>query len=381
MRYLLLVWAGFARDPLRAALTTGSVAVAFALLWILKGLDAGIERRMESIPEDLLHVSGRFPGYLPLASLYTIERIPGVSDVAHLMYHNSRYRTFKGGVTLLAVDIERYLRVAYDVRIDPAAVQTFLNTPGAAIAGAGSAKSFGWKVGDRISLKPIGLPLDEWSFLIVGIWDHDISSPDEAKGLIVSYSHVDQTLPAEGAGLVAGLVGGFAVKATDARHVGAVAAAIDEQFRNSSAPTLTARTRQVMMSGRRPDQVRLAANMIVGAALFAILFCTAGVMAQSVRDRYREFAMMKSLGFGGGALLFGVAGESLLICATGALIALIPAAMIDVGALLGRYGAVVYPPPWSLYPIGFAMSLLLAGLSIILPGWRVLRLSPAEVAR
>ncbi|MDE0453494.1 MAG: ABC transporter permease [Gammaproteobacteria bacterium] len=378
MRYLLLVWAGFARDPLRAALTTGSVAVAFALLWILKGLDAGIERRMESIPEDLLHVRGRsFPGFLPLASLYTIEKVPGVSDVAHFMYHNSRYRTFKGGVGLLAVDIERYLKVAYDVRIDPATVREFLATPGAVIAGADRAKSFGWKVGDRISLKPIGLPLDEWSFLIVGTWDHDVSSPDEAKRLIVSYSHMDQTLPADRAGLVAG----FAVKVTDARHVGAVAAAIDEQFRNSSAPTLTARTRQVMMSDRRPGQVRLAANMIVGAALFAILFCTAGVMAQSVRDRYREFAMMKSLGFGGGALLFGVAGESLLICASGALVGLIPAAMIDAGALLGRYGAVVYPPPWSLYPIGFAMSLLLAGLSILLPGWRVLRLSPAEVAR
>ena len=377
MRYLLLVWTGLARDPLRAALTAGSVAVAFALLWVLKGLDSGIERRMESIPEDLLHVSLRFPGYMPLASLYAIEAVPGVSDVAHLMYHNSRYRTFKGGVTLLAVDIERYLDVAYDVRIDPATVEAFLATPGAAIAGAGSVESFGWKVGDRISLKPIGVPLDEWSFLIVGIWDRDISSPDEANGLIVSYSHVDQTLPAEQAGLVTG----FAVKVTDARHVGAVAAAIDELFRNSSAPTLTARTRQVEMSGRRPDQVRLAANMIVGASLFAILFCTAGVMAQSVRDRYREFAMMKSLGFGGGALLIGVAGESVLICASGALIGLIPAAVIDAGALLGRYGAVVYPPPWSLYPVGFAISLLLGGLSVILPGWRVLRLSPAEVAR
>ena len=135
------------------------------------------------------------------------------------------------------------------------------------------------------------------------------------------------------------------------------------------------------MSGRRPDQVRLAANMIVGASLFAILFCTAGAMAQSVRDRYREFAMMKSLGFGGGALLIGVAGESVLICASGALIGLIPAAVIDAGALLGRYGAVVYPPPWSLYPVGFAMSLLLGGLSVTLPGWRILRLSPTEIAR
>ena len=378
MCYLLLVWAGLARDLLRAALTAGSVAVAFALLWVLEGLDAGIERRIASIPEDLLHVGGRsFPGYMPLASLYAIETVPGVSDVAHLMYHNSRYRTFKSAVTLLAVDIERYLLVAYDVRIDPATVEAFLATPAAAIAGADSAESFGWKVGDRISLKPIGVPLDEWSFLIVGIWDRDISSPDEAKGLIVSYSHMDQTLPADQAGLVAG----FAVKVTDARHVGAVAAAIDELFRNSSAPTLTARTRQVEMSGRRPDQVRLAANMIIGAALFAILFCTAGVMAQSVRDRYREFAMMKSLGFGGGALLIGVAGESALICASGALIGLIPAAVIDAGALLGRYGAVVYPPPWSLYPVGFAMSLLLGGLSVILPGWRVLRLSPAEVAK
>ncbi|MDE0009356.1 MAG: ABC transporter permease, partial [Gammaproteobacteria bacterium] len=167
----------------------------------------------------------------------------------------------------------------------------------------------------------------------------------------------------------------------DANRANAVSAAIDERFRNSSAPTLTATTRDAWMSGRHPGQVRLAANAIVGASFFAILFCTGGVMAQSVRDRYGELAMMKSLGFRGGVLLCGIAGESLAVCLAGAAMALVPAALVDAGELLGQYGAVVYPPRPSLYAFGFVVALLLAVISVALPGWRVLRLSPSEVGR
>ena len=268
--------------------------------------------------------------------------------------------------------------MAYDLRIGPATVRSFLDTPGAAIAGGSMAERFGWKTGDRVSLRPIGPPVDEWSFELVGFWERGSSASGESEGLIVSYGHVDQSLP-EGQ---AGLVSAFAARVDDAGHAGVVGAAIDDHFGNSAAPTLTARMRDVAVSGRHPDQVRLAVNAIVGAALLAILFCTAGVMAQSVRDRYRELAMMKSLGFGARGLLVGVAGESVAICTVGALVALLPAAMVDADALLGpRYGAIVYPPGASLYPIGFAAALGLAALSVVLPGWRVVRLAPAEVAR
>ena len=378
MRYLWLVWAGLARDPLRVALTTGSVAVAFVLLWLLRGVDSGIAHRIDSVPADLLHVTGRgWPGYLPVASLHALEDVPGVAHVASLAYHNSRYRDFKGGVHLVAVDLERFLPVAYDVRMDSETVQAFLATPGAAIVGAGAVERFGWQRGDRLRLRPIGVGPEEWSFEMVGTWDYKGVSLQESVGLFVDYAHIDQTLPEEEAGRVAA----FVVRVHDANRANAVGAAIDERFRNSSSPTLTATTRDTWMSGRHPGQVRLAANAIVGASFFAILFCTGGVMAQSVRDRYGELAMMKSLGFGSGVLLCGIAGESVAVCLAGAAMALVPAALVDAGELLGQYGAVVYPPRASLYAFGFVVALLLAVVSVALPGWRVLRLSPSEVGR
>ncbi len=378
MRYFWLVWAGLARDPLRAALTTASVAVAFVLLWLLRGVDSGLAHRIDSIPADLLHVTGRgWPGYLPLASLHALEDVPGVAHVASLAYHNSRYRDFKGGVLLVAVDLGRFLPVAHDVRVDSETVQAFLATPGAAIVGARAAERFGWQKGDRMRLRPIGPGPEEWSFEMVGTWDYKVMSRHESVGLFVDHAHIDQTLPEE----EAGRVGAFVVRVHDASRANAVSAAIDERFRNSSAPTLTSTTRDAWMSGRHPGQVRLAANAIVGASFFAILFCTGGVMAQSVRDRYGEFAMMKSLGFGGGALACGIAGEGVAVCLAGAVIALVPAALVDAGELLGHYGAVIYPPRPSLYAFGLIGALLLAVVSVALPGWRVLCLSPAEVGR
>ena len=376
---LWLVRTGLAHEPLRVALTTGSVAIAFALLWLLKGVDAGLERQINSIPSNRLHVTSRtgLGGQLPLASLYALDDVPGVSHVTPLGYHNARYGGSREHVFIIAVDIEPYLSVAWDLRIEPDTVRAFVDTPGAAIAGADLSERFGWNPGDRVVVDPVvGAPGEGWSFELVGTWDAG-SSAGESNWLLVSFAHVDQSLP-EG---MQGLVDAFAVLVDDSSSVDAVAAAIDDGFLNSAAPTLTARTRDVSMSGRHPKQVRLVANAIVGASLFAILFCTAGVMAQSARDRHHEFALMKSLGFGNGTLVLGIFGESASICGVGALIALVPAALVDAGELLGRYGAVVYPPPLTLYPFGFGLAMLLTAVSACLPAWRVALLSPAEVAR
>ena len=375
MRYLWLVWAGLARDPLRIALTTGCVTVAFVLLWLLKGIDSGLSRMVEAIPDHRLHVASRSPAsvFLPLAHLGVLEDVRGVVAVAHYRYLSGRYGTSKSLVSLLAVDIERYLDVMDEVDVDPTTVDAFRKTPGAAIAGSSLVERHGWQVGDRIVLDPVRDSVSGWSFELVGTWAYDGFSPYEAEDLIVDHTQVDQTLP-EGQ---AGLVVRFEVEVDDAERTGAISAEIDRRFRNSSAPTLTVATRDAAASGRHPAQVRFVANGIVGAAFFAILLCTAGTIAQSVRDRHLEMATMKSLGFGTGMLIFGVAGESLVICVCGALLALVPAAVVDGGSLAGRFGAFVYPPAPSLYVVGFGISLLLAVLSAALPSWRLFRLSPS----
>ena len=375
MRYLWLVWTGLARDPLRIALTTGCVTVAFALLWLLKGIDSGLSRMVEAIPDHRLQVASRAStsGLLPLAHIGALEDVPGVVAVAHYRYFGGGHGTSKSLVSILAVDIERYLDVIDEVEVDPTTVDVFRKTPGAAIAGSELVERFGWQMGDRIVLDPVGNPVSGWSFELVGTWEYDGFSPHEAEDLIVNHTHVDQALPKGQAGLVVR----FEVEVDDAERTGAISADIDRRFRNSSAPTLTVTTRDAVASGRHPAQVRLVANGIVGAAFFAILLCTAGTMAQSVRDRHLEMATMKSLGFSTGMLIFGVTGESLVICVCGALLALLPAAMVDGGALAGRFGAFVYPPAPSLYVVGFGISVVLGVLSAALPSWRLFRLSPS----
>jgi putative ABC transport system permease protein len=116
------------------------------------------------------------------------------------------------------------------------------------------------------------------------------------------------------------------------------------------------------------------------AGLVMILFLTANVIVQSVRERFAEFATLKALGFSDRLLIGLVVLEAAIPCVLGA------AFGMALAAFLGRHTASVMPPGWGLPPptlslavlswAGFS-ALVLAFASAALPTLRLTRMDIA----
>ena len=97
------------------------------------------------------------------------------------------------------------------------------------------------------------------------------------------------------------------------------ARAIDDLFRNSSAPTKTG-TEQAFNASFATmwGNVSLLMNTIGMAVVFAILLVAANAMMMSARERTRELAVLKTIGFSDRRLFGLVMVEAGLITVTGA---------------------------------------------------------------
>lgn len=155
---------------------------------------------------------------------------------------------------------------------------------------------------------------------------------------------------------------------------------IDRLFANSPNPTYSQTEKMIYAPGEQgaADQARARKVAVIG--LLMILFLTANVIANSVRERFVEFAALRTMGFRPGVLAALVAAEAAIPCLLGA------AAGLGLAAVLGPLIPKLLPPNYGiplptiaprviLWAVG--ASVLMAGLSA---AWPILRLSRLDVA-
>src|SRR3981189_3595970 len=94
MKFLPLVWAGLWRRPVRTILTGLCIAIAFLLLGLLDGVNAGFAKAIADAHRDLLMTNTRVRGggQMPVSAMATIQSIPGVKEVAQRAYLMGSYR-------------------------------------------------------------------------------------------------------------------------------------------------------------------------------------------------------------------------------------------------------------------------------------------------
>jgi putative ABC transport system permease protein len=197
-----------------------------------------------------------------------------------------------------------------------------------------------------------------------------VSDHERGEGglVVANYYYFD-----EARALNRGTVDHFYAIASDPKQAATVSDAIDRAFANSATPTQTSsfreRSQQAMQS---LGDLNFAIRWILSAVLVALVFSTATMMMQTVRERTPELAVLKTLGFGNRAVFFLVATESLLVCISASLTGL-------ALACLAFPLAAKYMPGLSM-PIvvvasGILGAVLVALISVIVPGLRAARLS------
>jgi putative ABC transport system permease protein len=368
MKYLPLVWAGIWRKRGRAILTLLSIVNAFLIFGLLQGLASGIDNVAKESSAAVLMTTSRVSLIepLPMGEAAQIRNVPGVTAVTPMVIFTGTYRSPTQYVPAIAVKIDDYLAVYPNVKVSPAAREAMRQTRNGALVGVGLAKSYGWKLGDTVPLKSVLWANRDgsttWPVKIVGL-----IAKGSGPGMMVNYEYVD-----EGRSQSKGTTSFFMLKTVDPKRATQIGAAVDRLFANSPNETRTITARQMAQSQfKQIGDIALVINAIVGAIFFALLFSVGAVMAQSMRERIPELAVLKTLGFTDGGVLSLLLAETLVFCLFCAGIGL-GLAEIAFPLVKKAIGFEAAAGPILLTGLGFAVVLaLIAGLP---PAIRAMRL-------
>ena len=373
MKYLPLLWAGLWRKPVRTVLTLLSIVVAFVLFGILAGIDAGFAHTLQSSRLDRLFTDSRFGAPMQIAYAEQIARVPGVSVVAPRRGLVGFYQDPKNLMQVICVN-ENFFSLRPEITITPAQLNLLRHTRTGAVVDVYMHNKFGWKVGDRIPLQTQVAQTNGsqvWTFDVIGIVD-DSDYPGQAGWFLANYEYVDEASASN-----KGNIDRFLVRIKDTERAVQIGRQIDKLFANSAAPTRTTSEKSRAQSGLQYfGDVQTFTKAVIGAVFFMLLFVTGNTMLQSVRERVPEIAVLKTLGYTGGAVMGLVIAESVLLCFAAAVIGLLLAKVaIPLAQPAVANWVLLLQTSWTDSLRGFGLSVIVAVISAAYPAWRVGRLS------
>jgi putative ABC transport system permease protein len=376
VKYLMLIRAGLLRKKARTVLTMLSIIVAFLLFGLLQGINQDVKNGLGDSTNGRLWTTSRVGvlNTMPISLLDRIATIDGVRSISHISLFGGYFREAKNALPAYATNVDKLAAVYPELNISQAQIDAMKSTRAGVLVGRPLAKKYGWKLGDKI---PVGTTLwtnmegrNTWTFDIVGIFD---AAPKYAQtslgsGFWFNYDYWDEARRAD-----RHHVHQFIIRIDDPSRATAISSEIDQLFENSSDETRTQTENAAIQSQfKQLADIDFIANSIVGAVMFTLLFLTANTMMQSVRERIPELAVLKTLGFTGGAVCALVLVESLLLCLIAAMVGLLLSA-VAVKAVGVALGTGTLPPVVMIG--GLAIAVALAMISGLPPALRAQRLN------
>jgi putative ABC transport system permease protein len=371
MKYLPLVWSGIWRKRGRTVLIFLQVMVAFTLFGVLQGVKSGAEQAIAQARADLLIVHGR-PSFgipLPIGLLAQIRAVPGVQEAIPVALDVASYQKPDQQVVLVALRPDKGWLSAFTYAIAPAYVKAFRATRTGILVNADLVKKYGWKVGDRLPFMT-NVPQQNgstvWTFDVVGTFtDSDISS--QSSNILVHYDYWNE---ARAAGK--DTVNHFSVKIADPRAAAMVSDAIDARFANSPNETRSESVREMAQENLQSiGNLEFLIRAVVAAVMAALLFATATMMMQSVRERTSEIAVLKTVGFTNRAVFALTLAESAVVCVAAGGAGLAVATLAFPFASRFFHGVSM---PWSIVAGGLAAAAAVALISAAVPAVQAARL-------
>jgi putative ABC transport system permease protein len=376
-----LILANLFRKKLRLILTVGSFAVALFLFAFLAVVRGAFNRGADIAGADRLVVINRVSiiNPLPLAYRDKIQRIPGVKAVTHYNWFGGVYQEEKNFFPQFVIDVENQRRVIPELVVPDDQWQNFVKDRQGAIAGAKTAKRFGWKIGDRIPIKNVSYGISgTWEFNLDGIYHSERAGGDEGQ-FWFQWDYFEERMPER----FKGNVGWYAVKLDSPDNAVRVAKVVDEMTANSSFETKTETESAFAASWvKQFGNIQFLILTIGSVVFFTLLLVTGNTMAISVRERVGELAVLKAIGFSDRWVLFFVLAESLIIAAVGGLLGLGLAllAIPALGAALnGLLPTLILSP--AILSLGLATALVVGVVSGLLPGIGAMRMRVVNALR
>jgi len=370
---LPLLGATLRRHRLRLAFTIASILIAFMLFGLLAAVENALTAGVEVAGQDRLISTNKVSliAGMPRAYLGRIREVAGVRRAASLNWFGGIYRDPHVQLVVFAIT-PNYFDIYKDFTIDPAGLSSWLGDRGAAIVGTGIATRYGWKVGDLVPLKSNIYRRKDgagaWPVRIAAIYRSTVQDPNT---VFLHYEYYNESIT-YGTDQI-----GWVIEQLEDKNAGpAIARSIDSMFANSPSETKTSTEKAVAQSfANQIGNIGAILTFVVSAVFFAMLLVTANTMAQSVRERTPELAVLKTLGFTDRAVLTLVLAESLLITGVGGLLGLGLATLVTQGMAAGLRSVLpFFAIPAAAYLRGLAYVVALGATAGLLPAWQAMQL-------
>ncbi len=389
MAFINLIIKSAFRNRLRTLLTSAGVAIAIIAFVFLRtfvglfyaGADAAASDRM--VTRNKISITFE----LPYSYIERIRQVPGVSEVSWENWFGGYYKDERDFFANFAAD-DKVLDLYPEIVMTPEEKKAFLDDRTGCVVGTRLMEKFGWKVGDRITLKsPIykmGTGSDSTIDLTIrGVYKPGGKAIDD-QTMFFHYKYFDEMREER----LRNQLGIVLIKVGDSSRSTEVAQTIDKMFANSIAETKTESEKQFQLEFISMSGQLVWAIQIVSLVVLVILILILGnTLAMATRERTTEYAVMRAIGFRPAHVVLLVLGEGFVIAAVGAALGVGLATPIlrALEQALSKTPMAAFfagfSPSWTLMAVSAAVALAGGMFASVIPAARSGRLRIVDALR
>jgi putative ABC transport system permease protein len=337
-----LIFRNVLRNRRRTILTLASSAVSLGLLALLLNIYQAFFFTAAASPTEALRLVCRHKVSIIQPLLVSQKKLladknkfPGVDKVSSYTWFQGTYIKESNFFARLAVDADTIFDIYNEWTMPEEQKTAFKTRKTAAAVGSRIARQYNLKIGQTITIVgdiyPVTLEL-----YIAAIFE----GPAASDMLVFHTDYLSDLLPKDDP--ARDVVGSYIVLTNSAANAPRIAREIDDfMAKNTSVPTRTESEQEFARSFLSIlGNIQLFLVAICAAVTFTIMLVSANAVAMAVRERTREVAILRTLGFRRVEILQLVLGESVATAFVGGLLGiaigfLITKVVESIAAFLG----------------------------------------------
>lgn len=373
----------FLRAPVRTSLTVITVAILLTAFVFPRTLVEAQQQQIRDSPDNRVLTRPRvgWGGALPARYAEEIRAHAGVRQAV-----GSRWTGFliPGKDELFfatfAVDAAPFIAMHHELVAPEEQKRAWLADDRSLIVSADLAQELGWQLGQRVIFQSRQFP-GEWQYTVACIY-RAVGGEWAKRSVWVHYGSFNRVLPVQDRDKLAFV----SAEIFDPGQGARIARELDQRFDASPVRTLTLEDRVDTAANVGRFRALLDALDLVSYLILAVvLSILANTLSMNVRERARELAVLRALGFGSLQLLSLVGLEALLLGLAGTLLGIgmsYPLIQGLIGPMLKD--ALQFPPvqiPARVLLTAVGAGIGLSMLSVALPLRRTLQLEVVPALR
>ena len=382
MFFLKLIFKNVFRAKLRSSLTiTGLVIaiVAFGLLQtVVDAWFAGSNAASASRLVTRNSISLVFP--MPVYYRERMRAVPGVKAVTLLNWFGGIYKEPRNFFPQFAVDHDNFFDLYPEYIMPTDQLSAFKRDRQGAAVGRKLADEFGWKIGDTIPIRGT-IFSGTWTFTLRAIFDAK-DDTTVTRQMYFHWDYVNEWLKQKYPRRME-QIGTFVIEVDDPSRTADISKAIDAQFKNSLAETLTETEKSFQLGFiSQMEQIIITIRIVSFVVIFIIMAVVANTMAMTARERLTEYATLKALGFGPGFVAALIFGEALMLSLIGGgLGVLLTFPLAKVVGVIASAVFAVFKVSQATVLMQLACALAVGFIAALVPSWRSARIKIVDGLR